>query len=175
MPYGVPPLSRGIARRALPRCVPITSPVPSLALLEYPPSSYRGALLIGLSSVLAAIPARERRYDRAARSSYRRAMRPNWPARGKKVRLGSNTKSVHEGRSERERGREDARDRLRGKIRHFGRLIKCSHKHSRARIRALLRRRISRRLIYATAEWGADYFRGVYGGEEEEAIARSQP
>lgn len=54
----------------------------------YPLSSYLGALLIGLSSVLTMILAREHRYDRTTRSSYRRAMRPdalllrkpNWPA-----------------------------------------------------------------------------------------------
>lgn len=61
---------------------------PPLLFNVYPLSSYLGALLIGLSSVLTMILARERRYHRTTRSSYRRAMRPgallarkpNWPA-----------------------------------------------------------------------------------------------
>ena len=62
--------------------------LPPLLFNVYPLSSYLGALLIGLSSVLTMILARERRYHRTTRSSYRRAMRPgallarkpNWPA-----------------------------------------------------------------------------------------------
>lgn len=50
-------------------------PSRSISRSVYPPSSYQGALLIGLSSVLTVILARERRYNRVARSSYRRAMR----------------------------------------------------------------------------------------------------
>lgn len=65
-----------------------TNVVLPLLFNVYPLSSYLGALLIGLSSVLTMILAREHRYDRTTRSSYRRAMRPdalllrkpNWPA-----------------------------------------------------------------------------------------------